>query len=105
MFSQVLPWLQSSALRSEEEDRKERVKKLKLQKDIHEGKAIPQPKQLPPKPYVSSYERTTGQVKSQGSSHYCEVCEKSFNGPKPYGAHMASKAHREEVEVQNELRR
>lgn len=106
LLPQVLPWLQYSALKSEEEDRKERVMRLKREKDSQEGKGFgPPPKQLPAKPYVSSYDRNSGQVKQGPSSYYCEVCEKSFNGPKPYSAHMASRAHREEVEVQAELRR
>ena len=32
-----------------------------------------------------------------GKQYYCEVCEKQLNGPKPYQAHMNSKAHKEEV--------
>ena len=29
---------------------------------------------------------------------YCEICCKQLNGPQPYRAHIASKAHKEEVE-------
>ena len=37
-------------------------------------------------------------LRSPGSRpYYCEVCEKQLNGPKPFQAHMASKAHKEEV--------
>ena len=28
---------------------------------------------------------------------YCEVCNRKFNGPIPYDAHLNSKAHKEEV--------
>jgi hypothetical protein len=45
---------------------------------------------------VSAYARN--QPSDSGSNnYYCEVCEKKFNGPKPYQAHMVSKAHKEEV--------
>ena len=32
-----------------------------------------------------------------GKQYYCEVCVKQLNGPKPYQAHMASRAHKEEL--------
>ncbi|XP_046860254.1 uncharacterized protein LOC124453483 [Xenia sp. Carnegie-2017] len=32
---------------------------------------------------------------------YCEICDKQLNGPKPYQAHMVSKAHKEEVAAQS----
>ena len=35
-------------------------------------------------------------------TYYCEVCEKKFNGPKPYSAHMTSKAHKEELALRDE---
>lgn len=34
---------------------------------------------------------------NETNNYYCDVCEKKFNGPKPYQAHMASKAHKEEL--------
>ena len=33
------------------------------------------------------------------AAYYCAICQKQLNGPKPYGAHMTSKAHKEEVEI------
>ena len=41
---------------------------------------------------------TTG---NQPKQYYCEICDKQLNGPKPYQAHMVSKAHKEEVEAQS----
>lgn len=51
---QALPWLQASALKSEEEERKERVKRLNQQKDALDGVGFgPAPKggqsSLPPR--------------------------------------------------------
>lgn len=37
-----------------------------------------------------------------GKQYYCEVCDKQLNGPKPYQAHMSSKAHREELALLEE---
>ncbi|XP_071501875.1 uncharacterized protein [Diadema antillarum] len=60
------------------------------------------------KPYVSAYNREENK-KAEGSGgatskekYYCKWCDKQLNGPQPYGAHMASKAHREEVELAKE---
>lgn len=36
------------------------------------------------------------------NNYHCEICCKSFNGPKPYKAHMASRAHKEELELRSE---
>ena len=47
------------------------------------------------KPYQSSYNRGGGSEESSTKQYYCDICEKQLNGPKPYGAHMCSKAHRE----------
>ena len=44
------------------------------------------------KPYKSSYNH--GQ-EDMPNKYYCDICEKQLNGPKPYGAHMVSKAHKE----------
>ena len=38
---------------------------------------------------------------NQLKQYYCEICDKQLNGPKPYQAHMVSKAHKEEVEAQS----
>ncbi|XP_064397746.1 uncharacterized protein LOC135344466 [Halichondria panicea] len=87
---ECLPWLQLSSLKSEEEERKERVKRLSLEKSASQGIGFgPAPKA---QAYVSAYSR------SSSDRHYCEVCDKRLNGPKPYSAHMASRAHKEEVE-------
>ncbi|KAL4221802.1 hypothetical protein ACF0H5_020056 [Mactra antiquata] len=54
------------------------------------------------KPYRSAYapkvKETTGA--EDQSAYYCKVCEKQLNGPIPYQAHLNSKSHKEEVEVQ-----
>ncbi|XP_072034371.1 uncharacterized protein [Amphiura filiformis] len=59
------------------------------------------------KPYVSAYnkpaqEKEEPEEKKPNLDYYCNVCEKQLNGPKPYGAHMVSKAHKEEVEFARE---
>ncbi|XP_038050081.1 uncharacterized protein LOC119723478 [Patiria miniata] len=58
------------------------------------------------KPYVSAYNKQTEnpeQSKEQEKNdYYCSICDKKLNGPKPYGAHMTSKAHKEEVEMARE---
>ena len=53
-------------------------------------------------PYISSYGRETTSKSSNSESFYCSVCEKQLNGPKPYQAHMASKAHKEELALLEE---
>jgi hypothetical protein len=58
---------------------------------------VPVPSNQPYKPYKSAYEKPTA---SAPSPYYCKVCEKGFNGPQPYSAHMSSRAHREELELQ-----
>lgn len=58
-MSQALPWLELAALHSEEAERKERVRRLQLQKDAVEGKGFgPAPKTVA-KPYVSAYAKTS----------------------------------------------
>lgn len=54
--------------------------------------------------YVSAYRREEGGQSSGGGAgnFYCEVCDKKLNGPKPYQAHMASKAHKEELALLEE---
>ena len=56
------------------------------------------------KPYKSAY-ASNGEVKTGTKEYYCDVCAKQLNGPKPYGAHMMSKAHKEELELQAEYAR
>ena len=52
---QTLPWLELAALHNQEAERKERVKRLQLQKDAEEGKGFgPAPKTVA-KPYISAY--------------------------------------------------
>lgn len=85
-----LPWLENKRL---EEKKKE-------QSQPKNGMFANTPV-IPWKPYVSAYSggSTTagpGQVKQ----YYCEVCDKQLNGPKPYQAHMVSKAHKNELEAQ-----
>ncbi|XP_033638002.1 uncharacterized protein LOC117298780 isoform X2 [Asterias rubens] len=50
------------------------------------------------KPYVSAYNKPTDKSTAE-KQYYCAICQKQLNGPKPYGAHMTSKAHKEEVEI------
>ena len=47
-----------------------------------------------------AYGGTTTGPNSQPKQYYCEICDKQLNGPKPYQAHMVSKAHKEEVAAQ-----
>ena len=66
---QSLPWLELAALKSEETERKERVKRLQQQKDAESGKGFgPPPKTLAPRPYVSAYNRTGPQSASGQSA-------------------------------------
>lgn len=95
----VLPWLSLSSLKSEEEERQLRLRRLKQEAMASQGKGLgPAPKNLPPvhKPYISSYD-SNNKLKAGPSQYYCEVCDKHLNGPQPYKAHMASKAHKEEL--------
>eukprot|EP00118_Oscarella_pearsei_P023504 m.282236 g.282236 ORF g.282236 m.282236 type:complete len:120 (+) comp40652_c1_seq23:260-619(+) len=74
-----LPWLEGK-------------EKLKSEAD--------QPSLLPPKPYVSAYNREAAPAKqsSEKQQYYCDVW-RDFNGPSPYRSHMNGKAHREEAEA------
>ncbi len=57
---------------------------------------------------MSAYNKPAAAEKEEKTPNpdwYCDVCEKQLNGPKPYGAHMASKAHKEEVELAKEYGR
>ena len=106
-----MPWLELASLQQQEEERKERLKRVSFQKDCTEGKGFgPPPTHLvaKPKPYVSAYGRDSGSS-AKGNSFssslkqfYCEVCDKQLNGPKPYQAHMSSKAHKEELALLQE---
>ncbi len=49
------------------------------------------------KPYVSAY-GANNPVKSEEDKFKCDLCDKKFNGLRPYQAHMASKNHKENVE-------
>lgn len=97
----TLPWLEHSALLMKEEERKERVKRQMQLKQSESGNGFPPPPLQPKfvKPYVSAYNREA-EVKGGPSEYFCEVCNKHLNGPKPYQAHLASKAHKEEVAAQ-----
>lgn len=55
------------------------------------------------KPYKSAYapkEKENSSADEDASKYYCRVCDKQLNGPIPYSAHLNSKAHKEEVEIQ-----
>lgn len=50
------------------------------------------------KPYVPTYDL---KGEKQGENRFeCEICNKFFNGPQPFKMHMNSKAHKEEVEME-----
>jgi hypothetical protein len=104
---QSLPWLEQKALMEREKERKERALRHVQQQEMTEGKGFgPPPKQTDkPYTYVSAYNRQPASSTSSSgtvTSYYCDVCEKSFNGPKPYKAHMLSKAHKEELQLRQE---
>lgn len=85
-----LPWLENRRLEEQKE----------------ESKPKPGTFGTPPvnvwKPYVSAYGAgETAGANSQERKYYCGICDKQLNGPKPYQAHMVSKAHKEEVEAQS----
>eukprot|EP00794_Sanderia_malayensis_P017581 gene17581-19333_t len=66
------------------------------------GTPAPGSVKQPIKSYVSAYvTKDTAQVQPI-NQYMCDVCDKSFNGPQPYKMHMSSKAHKEEVEYQNQ---
>jgi len=52
------------------------------------------------KPYVSAYNHNIGKTPQQARQWYCEICDKQLNGPKPYQAHIVSRAHKDELEAQ-----
>ncbi|XP_006817961.1 uncharacterized protein LOC100368185 [Saccoglossus kowalevskii] len=76
----VLPWLQNKV---EENEVKENV--------------FGAPPKGSWKPYKSAY-ADTDKAALPADKYYCKLCDKRLNGPKPYSAHMASKAHKEEEE-------
>ena len=41
-------------------------------------------------------------IKTTVEDYFCEMCDKKFNGPKPYRAHLLSRAHKEELELRAE---
>ncbi|XP_028403027.1 uncharacterized protein LOC114525796 [Dendronephthya gigantea] len=84
-----LPWLENRRLEAQEETKKK------------EGPFKDAPTTVW-KPYVSAYGgTTTGQNNQPPNQYYCEICDKQLNGPKPFQAHMVSKAHKEEVAAQS----
>ncbi|XP_065656208.1 tyrosine-protein kinase BTK isoform X2 [Hydra vulgaris] len=83
-----LPWLESKRLM-------ENIDMEATSKILNEPRKI--------KPYVSTYQ--SNQIATQSSlkstvekQFYCEICDKTLNGPQPYKMHLASKNHREEEE-------
>ena len=50
--------------------------------------------------FVLAYNHNTGETTLQAKLWYCEVCNKQLNGPKPYQAHIVSRAHKDELEAQ-----
>eukprot|EP00112_Aurelia_sp_Birch-Aquarium-sp1_P017386 Seg402.6 transcript_id=Seg402.6/GoldUCD/mRNA.D3Y31 product="hypothetical protein" protein_id=Seg402.6/GoldUCD/D3Y31 len=86
-----LPWLENKRLEREAEREKQE------EQSGTSGFGQPQTGELPAKKYISAYD---SQASAQASDFGCELCGKTFNGPQPYRMHMASKAHKEEVEAQ-----
>ncbi|XP_019646564.1 PREDICTED: high osmolarity signaling protein SHO1-like isoform X2 [Branchiostoma belcheri] len=92
-----LPWLQNR----EPEEPKEPEVNSKVKPNV-----FGRPPQGSYKPYKSAYADVRAKDKErEKEQYYCKVCEKQLNGPKPYGAHMASKAHKENVELEQEMGR
>ena len=68
---------------------------LKQQSEDEHASAIRRNVQY--KSYIPTYAENK---KAQASNQYfCGTCERSFNGPVPYRAHMSSRAHKEEVQA------
>ena len=97
--STSLPWLSQQVLQQAEDERKERAVRLKQVQSAADGKGFG------PSPRTEStlLNQAKSGVKARsasGKENYCDVCKREFNGPIPFKAHLASKAHREEVEAQ-----
>lgn len=94
----ALPWLENKRL-AEEKEQKEMEKQQPARGNSTFGKPDGPPKV---KAYQSAYtERKPSNPSEASRQYYCEICDKSLNGPQPYKMHMSSKMHREEVEYQN----
>ncbi|XP_012564850.1 uncharacterized protein LOC100212632 isoform X1 [Hydra vulgaris] len=87
-----LPWLENKRL----------MENTELDMEAN-NKILNEPRKI--KPYVSTYQ--SNQTATQSSDlkstaetkrFYCEICDKTLNGPQPYKMHLASKNHREEEE-------
>ncbi|XP_071949612.1 uncharacterized protein [Antedon mediterranea] len=55
------------------------------------------------KPYKPTYRENEYDVPKELNPYYCKICDKKLNGISPYNAHMASKAHKEEVKYLEEV--
>ncbi|XP_078613308.1 uncharacterized protein LOC144882997 [Branchiostoma floridae x Branchiostoma japonicum] len=93
----ALPWLQN---REPEE-----VKEPEVNRNPKPN-VFGRPPQGSYKPYKSAYADVREKEKERDKQqYYCKICEKQLNGPKPYAAHMASKLHKENVELEREMGR
>lgn len=94
--STSLPWLSQQVMQQAEEERKERAVRLKQVKSAADGKGFGPS----PRTNSSSLNQSVSGLKTQsGKENYCDICNKQLNGPIPFKAHLASKAHREELEA------
>ncbi|CAH1245182.1 Hypp7444 [Branchiostoma lanceolatum] len=94
---ETLPWLQNK----EPEEPKQPEVNSKVKPNV-----FGRPPQGSYKPYKSAYADVREKEKERDKQqYYCKICEKQLNGPKPYGAHMASKLHKENVELEQEMGR
>lgn len=76
-------------------------------KELEENKAEEKPQKYEFKAYKSAYTKNEPSVnpKEDPEDFSCEICNRKFNGPVPYRAHLRSKAHKEEVELAKEYGR
>lgn len=102
-----LPWLENKRLEEEIADKEEHMLKEKERENTIKNSKFGVPENFVSKPVVKAYQSAYSENKTMTAGgggtrkFYCEVCDKQLNGPTPYNMHMASKAHREEVEYLN----
>lgn len=99
-----LPWLENKRLEEEKAAEEKQILKQKERENTIKNSKFGVPEDFLSKPVVKAYQSaySENQTTTAGGGgtrkFYCEVCDKQLNGPTPYNMHMASKAHREEVE-------
>ncbi|XP_031555161.1 uncharacterized protein LOC116292061 [Actinia tenebrosa] len=85
-----LPWL---------EERKAEKEKVEQEKIASRSTGFGAPEKTVFKPYSSAYTNPEKDSSNNKPEYFCELCNKQLNGPKPYEAHIVSKAHKDEVEA------